>query len=157
MRTLFCHDTKRSGFTIVELIIVLTIAGLTMAMAAPRVENVRVQTSVRTAQTQVASYVSAARAAAIQRGTPAHLHVEGGRIWVTVEENGTLAVLKQPTAMQSELGVELSSSVPEITFNSRGFAPALAASATLVVARQGVSDSLCVTRAGSVSRRGCTA
>jgi prepilin-type N-terminal cleavage/methylation domain-containing protein len=77
--------SRRPGFSMVELLIVLTVLGVTAAMAFPKLSGVNAGTNVRNAQGAVAATVARARAAAIQRGRPARAYVGNGAAWTVVD------------------------------------------------------------------------
>jgi prepilin-type N-terminal cleavage/methylation domain-containing protein len=77
--------SRRPGFSMVELLIVLTVLGVTAAMAFPKLSGVNAGTDVRNAQGAVAATVARARAAAIQRGRPARAYVGKGAAWTVID------------------------------------------------------------------------
>src|SRR5213592_635457 len=60
---------RRSGFTMLELIIVIVIVGVLALVGFPRIKDAIQKTNVRSARVAAGTYVATARAAAIQLGT----------------------------------------------------------------------------------------
>src|SRR2546426_8506520 len=58
----------RSGFSAVELMIVIILIGLIAAVGFPKIRGVLDKTNVRSARVAVGTYVVTARSLAIQRG-----------------------------------------------------------------------------------------
>src|SRR2546430_17707916 len=65
---------SRSGFTTIELIIVVAIIGIIALMGFPKIRRTLDKTNVRSARAAVSTLAVTARAAAIQRGCPAVVH-----------------------------------------------------------------------------------
>jgi prepilin-type N-terminal cleavage/methylation domain-containing protein len=146
---------RRAGFTFVEVLVVFVLFGLIAAMAAPHFDYMRSASNVRSAKDQLAAYVTVARAASIRRGKPAEFHASGNSMWVTVDSSGTQVSLARTVYLDSTFKVTLTPPVPVVRFDSRGFS-SLAASQNFVIARDAVSDTVCVTRVGIIIRKGCT-
>jgi len=60
--------------------VVLIIAGITMAIALPKFAGMRDRMSVRSAKQQFSSYLATARAAAIRQSQMGHFHTNGNTI-----------------------------------------------------------------------------
>ncbi|HEY0969465.1 MAG TPA: GspH/FimT family pseudopilin [Gemmatimonadales bacterium] len=147
----------RSGFSLLELIIVLTLLATLTMIAAPRISVARERGSMSSARQQLSATLTSARAAAIQKGRPARLRVKDGvvSVWVLNMEDSVQVVA--PTNYSDEYGVSLSPSRASdtlITFDPRGFAR-LADDAAFRFARGGLRDSVCLTRLGQLLPTGC--
>lgn len=147
---------SRRGFTALEMLMTLVVASLVMATVAPKFQVARESTSVRSAQQEVAAYLSTAKAAAVRRGTNARFHISGNKISVAVQENGTWTPVTGHRDLQSEYKVTLVTGVTNIVFDSRGFAWGLASNTEITAMRSGKTQKVCVTRAGAIVRGGCT-
>jgi prepilin-type N-terminal cleavage/methylation domain-containing protein len=81
---------RRPGYSIIELLVVLTIISVTTAVALPKLRGLGLDTDVRSAQSALTSRVARARALAIQHGQPARLYFHRDSMWtVIVAANGT--------------------------------------------------------------------
>src|SRR5438067_13016706 len=66
---------KRSGFTTIEMVIVVVLIGLIAAIGFPKIRQSLDKANVRSARAAVGTLAATARAAAIQRGCPGVIHV----------------------------------------------------------------------------------
>src|SRR2546428_13137196 len=77
---------ERSGFTTIELIIVVLIIGVIAAIGFPKIRGTLDKTNVRSARVYLSTELVTARATAVQRGCYAVGHFTSGAsgaIWVT--------------------------------------------------------------------------
>lgn len=70
-------QARANGFTLIEMLVVLAIAGLIAGVAYPRVQNSMTAMEFRMGAGQVVEGLRKARAEAIRTGTPVSLAVEG--------------------------------------------------------------------------------
>lgn len=142
-----------SGFSLLELMIVITVAGLMMAIALPKMAPVRDGAGVRSARQVVQSYLATARQTAMRRGGTAQLIVSGNSVSVASVVNGVTTVVAPPVDVSDQYSTSITSSVASIQYNGRGLAR-LASPAKIKFARNSSSDSVCVTILGMVGRCG---
>src|SRR2546426_11804483 len=77
---------QRSGFTTIEMIIVVVIIGVIAAIGFPKIRGTLDKTNVRSARVYLSTQLITARATAVQRGCYAVVHFTSGAngaIWVT--------------------------------------------------------------------------
>lgn len=142
----------RRGFNIIELLAALAFMSILLAMGAPKLLTLRDRGAVRSAKQQVSGYLQTARATAVREGTAATFHASGDTVWVTAESTGgATTVLGSPIPLASEFAVSLAAGSGTVRFNSRGFATNLAANQVFRVTRAGFSDSVCVSRLGTIT------
>src|SRR5689334_21492291 len=79
----------RSGFTVTELALVLTVTAVCTAIVAPKFQPAVDSAKLRSAKTQLASYLTVARASAIRRNAQSQVQLSGSSVTATVSVNGT--------------------------------------------------------------------
>jgi prepilin-type N-terminal cleavage/methylation domain-containing protein len=155
------HGSLRSrrAFSLIEMMVVLVIAGITMAIAMPKFAGMRDRMSVRSAKQQFSSYLATARAAAIRQSQLGHFHANNNTIWSNVNQpDGTNINVSRGVSLMNARGVAvtLGGSAPSndsIIFDSRGMSTNISAGRTYVFTRNGVKDSICVSRLGLIARK----
>ena len=143
----------------IELAIVLVIAGLLTAMAAPRVAAAFRQRSVSSAGDQFVLAHSLARSTALRYGRVSELHVNAAAasFWVEVDTSGT-GVRDTVGFVHSlaEAGVNMSSTRTLLCFDARGLATTSstcqAGDATVAFTSSHSVDTVRVTTLGKVLR-----
>ena len=76
---------------------------------------------------------------------------------VTVDSSGTQVVYSRTHDLQREHGVAIpTASLDTIKFDSRGFAIGAGTVEKVVLTRDGMRDSVCVSKFGKVITRGCS-
>lgn len=150
------RDCNHSGFTILELLIALTVIGALMVIATPRLRVLMEKEAVRSARRVVTTELARARGAAASRGCPSIIHFTTGynaRVWITacqvdgpsVDTIGTVRELGQ------QYKVSVSSTLDSLTFVPNGIAYSPSWN-TLAFARSGQVDSLHVSPLGKAVR-----
>jgi prepilin-type N-terminal cleavage/methylation domain-containing protein len=148
-------SADRRGFTLTELLIVVSMMSLILAIAMPRVKSATNVASVNSASNELATRVSMARQAAIRRGAPAVFRMSGNKAWITVEQNGTPVLFRDTLRLGDKYKVVATATVDSVRYDARGFA-SLGSNQRLKVVRGGQSSEVCVTAGGVVLGHGCT-
>lgn len=145
---------QRSGFTLIEVLMVVVIAGLLIAMAVPKFGQLRESGRMRAAKTQVISTLTTARAAAIQNGRPARwIRVNNTIIVQSTNNAGNFTSFMLPVDFERAYKVTLNSTSSLVNYDARGFATG--ANNFKIYIRGATVDSVCITNAGAVLLRGC--
>lgn len=147
--------TGRSGFSLIELLIVLVIATLIMLLAVPRMASFTRYLTSRSAASQVVADLALARTTAVREGQSASFRILTAtqyQVTVDADNNGTVSrVVKAVTIDGSRRGVALGTPGTRITFDSRGMRRN--AVQTVVVTRtDGGVDNINVSMVGRVYR-----
>src|SRR5689334_6111043 len=148
---------NRSGYTVIEMVVVLIISGVVTALSIPRLHAAQSSAGLRSARTQTAIYLAQAHALAIQRGREARFIRSGNVVSVTVDSSGTQVVYGRPHDLSEEDGVAIPATTQDmISFDARGFATNITTVAKVVLTRDGMRDSVCVAKIGKIITRGCS-
>ena len=151
--------SRQRGFTMVELAMVLVIASVLMAMAAPKLAAAFRQRAVSGAGDQFVLAHSLARSTALRYGRVSELHIDAAaaRFWVEVDTSGT-GVRDTVGFVHSVADdrVKISSTRALLCFDARGVATTGGScqpgDATVVFATTNKVDTVRVTTLGKVLR-----
>lgn len=118
---------RRAGFTILELMIVMIIAGVIATIAIPRMGSVQARQSAQNARDAFVWMGTRARARAIERGTTQLLKIDpaSDRAWIIKRNPTSAADTAQVVDFQGEFDATVSTStgsVVTICYNTRGYA-----------------------------------
>jgi prepilin-type N-terminal cleavage/methylation domain-containing protein len=139
----------RRGFSLLELLVVLTILGILLALLTPRWAGQRDRLAVHRATTEVASFYHAARFAAILRSRQVRMEFAAGLLQAVYEgwTDSTFLVRAGP----DRHGVTLEASRAVIRIGPDGLGSG-AANTRLVLRRGAAADTLTTSRLGRLKR-----
>lgn len=146
------RPSSRPGFSLIELLFALVIAGIVMAVAYPKLGPMRDRAGLRSSRQVVTGYLATARQAAIRRGTTATFHAVGNAVWVST--NGGVDTVEAPRDLYDQHGVTMTSALTSVTYNARGLARVTATPRSIKLVRGGATDSVCVNILGALGRCG---
>ena len=152
---------NKSGFTLMELIIVVSFVGLLAGITFPRIADVQSRFAVRGARMAFISNYAMSRSIAIREGAVAELHIDAtnDRFWVEVDTtlagSGVMDTIGSVVDIGAE-GVTLSSTQSLLCFDGRGM-PSLAtgcatAGATISFTYDTAADTILTTTLGKILR-----
>ena len=148
---------NRSGYTIIEMIVVLVIFAVVTGLSIPHLHAATSSAGLRSARTQTAIYLAQAHALAVQRGREAWFVRSGNVVSVSVDSSGTQVVYGRPHDLSREHGVVIPTTTHDvIKFDPRGFAIGAGTVETVVLTRDGMRDSVCMSKLGKIITRGCS-
>lgn len=151
---------RRTGFTILEVIVVMTIIGVLVMIGVPKMRAAFQKTNVRSARSAASTYVATARQAAIQRGCRGVVHFSSGAagtVWVTVcprmspTGSGSIDTIGVVSKLAKMYGVTMSETRDSVQFDPRGLS--LDNTTTTIVrfaGNTGNTDSIVVNQLGKV-------
>lgn len=139
-------SSPRAAFTLAELLLVLTIVGVLLALAVPRLVGVADRIAVRGAAGDLAATFAFARQSAVLRRSSVAVALDTGRVRVAADDSVLLE-----RSMRNVYGVTLRSSRDSMAYDARGLG--FGAANLMVVVRRGrVVETLFVSRLGRVRR-----
>jgi prepilin-type N-terminal cleavage/methylation domain-containing protein len=149
--------SNRRGFTFIEMMMVLVIAGLVYAIVVKPVRGAFVAASRRAATREVTSYLFRARTIGIQQSRRAWLVRSGDALKIIVDSSGTKVQVGTIIDMNARYGATLTATPKDsIEFDPRGFVVLPASTPKLIVAQTGGGvDTLCVSGLGRIAVQGC--
>jgi prepilin-type N-terminal cleavage/methylation domain-containing protein len=149
------HRTRR-GFSVIEMLVVMVIAGAVGAIVLPRASKLLARNAVRSAKHQVQTTLVVARAAAIQNGRPARFVRTGNVVQAMLERGTQLTPLGTPVDLGRDK-ITIATANDTIRFDPRGFAFGIntaSAYQAIQITRGAWSDSVCVSRFGRIAGNG---
>jgi prepilin-type N-terminal cleavage/methylation domain-containing protein len=142
--TTYDNVPMRRGFTLLELTLVTTIAGVIMALAIPRFIHIRDTIAVRGAIGELGAAFSLARHEAIARRSPVALAIDAASGDIEVRSLG--AVIRH-RALAVAFGISLATNRDSMVYDPRGVGFGLA-NMTVTVRRGSAVDTLSMSRLG---------
>ena len=139
-----------AGFSLVEMLIVVVIIGMTTLFAFPRAQRMFEHTNVRGARSTIVNLLNAAKIAARQSNTQSSFILTNNFVQVVRTLDGVTE-----TVMQRDLAnaydVAITSGNLTLDFDPRGVVKG-GGTSTIVVSKSGFADSVVVDRYGRIRR-----
>ena len=155
------RSSHKPGFSLIELLVVISIIGVLVTFSLPRLVKLRDQGQLASATTRFTRAVMAARQAAIQRGKHAYFKHNNNYVWVIVDTTGIntdSVIVTGALDLNSLYGVRVVSptGLTSIEYDPRGVsAQATKQVFAFVHTNSGMVDSLCVSKLGNTIRDRC--
>ena len=137
---------SRSGFSLIELLIAVTLLGLLLAIAAPRVQEASTTQNVRSARAAVANLYARARIYAVQQRVPVTLQFGDSTAWITAPLGAGLDTIGSVAQLGREFGVAVAAS-GSVSISPLGMVNA-GTPITVTVTKGSHSDSLAISGYG---------
>jgi prepilin-type N-terminal cleavage/methylation domain-containing protein len=150
MRLIPARREPQAGFSLVEMLIAISVMGLLLAMAIPRVRDTMNSREVKSARAALATTYARARIYALQQRRPAKVHFSGSSVWVTTPNSaGIDSTVGAILNLGSIHGVNLNATEPTVTFLPTGLLQQALGEALVVrVGRAGKRDSVVISGYG---------
>lgn len=136
----------RDGYSVLELVIVVTIAALVMAIAIPRGRSMLDRLAVRSAAGDALASLGYARSIALSGGARVAVQVDSATGTIRVSQ-GALVLLSRGIAEAH--GVEITATRDSMVYDPRGLGRG-AANLSLVIRRGAARETVFVSRLGRV-------
>lgn len=155
----------RAGYSMIELLIVMVVLGIMFAMVSPRVTTIRDSSTLRAGRQQLSAAFSAGRAAALQKGRPSAVIINGNEVTVRVRSGLNNADVRVfgPLRLDVSLGItlqRLSNAPDSVTYNARGLMSNAVAGDDQIfryrLSHGSKADTLCISAVGLILPKGCT-
>lgn len=137
---------ERRGFTLLELVIVVTLAGILLAIAVPRTRAVLDGIAVRSAVGDVIATLSDARALSLAGDGLVAVHLDTAAGTLSVRRGSEMVHRR---AIGYAHGVRLGGTRDSLTYDPRGLGRG-AANLSIIVRRGTVAETVFVSRLGRV-------
>ena len=113
---------KRSGFTTIEMVIVVVLIGLIAAIGFPKIRQSLDKVNVRSARAAVGTLAATARSAAIQRGCPGVIHfvATNATVWVTTNCVAKLDTVSGVQQLGTRFKVTMVATRDSVRYDPRG-------------------------------------
>jgi prepilin-type N-terminal cleavage/methylation domain-containing protein len=150
--------SRRVGFTLIEIMIVVVIFGIMVIVAYPKASSALVKNDVRSSRTALANTFSKARAVAMQGSRTGRVEFNGNNVLVTASprvvavagsDRDTVGGVQN---LNSVYHVTLTPSPSTVVYDPRGFAAGLSQPLKLYLTRSGKRDSLTLDYLGRVTK-----
>ena len=145
----------RPGFTVIELLTVITIIGVVVAIAAPKMGKINRTADLRSSRDHLAAHIATARHIAIQRSTTTRMQRAGNMVWVETITPAGVTLSRDTLDLYAMFGTSISSTVTQIRFDPRGFSTGGAPRKFVIKSGADLKDSVCVTGMGVIMKKGC--
>lgn len=153
----FSTVRSRSGFSLIEMLLVVVLIGIMLAIGLPRLRETKIRSDVHSARVTLVSLYAQARAAAVQTSRTTTLNVGTTRAWVTATPRisylagSTTDTIGTVREFLQTYGVTLSAApVNQLRVDPRGFGSSSATTITLT--NSGIVDSITITAFGRIER-----
>lgn len=144
----------RSGFTLVEALVVVVLLGLITLIGFPRISAAMVQSDIRSARTTVINLLATARAASIQTGRRTWVKFEGDKAFVLARPRRAVGAGDADTVgtvqdLSTQYKVTIAG-VDSIAFDPRGFGASFGDTTSVTLSRNSHSETITLDGLGRV-------
>jgi prepilin-type N-terminal cleavage/methylation domain-containing protein len=146
---------EHRGFTLIEILVVLTIVGVLLGVVVPRYGSVAAAMRVHSAKQVMSTLLSQGRATAIQTDRTVQI-IRSSNAISLVSVNGASRTTISQQDLGAQFGVTLSATKDTVGYDSRGLVAGNSVTLKFVVTDGVTRDSVCLMALGTISRTGCS-
>ncbi len=148
---------KATGFTVIEMLMVIVIAGIMMAVAIPFLRNTSQRTSVHGAADEISRLYATARATSIQRGKLSWLVLDptsSTAMVIAKQVTGAgIDTISKPDNLTKRYGVTFTASTDSLIFTPRGVGANLVSTTVILSSTTGgIVDTVWIYPTGKIVR-----
>ena len=149
--------TRTNGFTLIELMIVVTILGTLALIGLPRMRDGMTRSNVRGARTTLINLLSKARTAATQTNRITLLKIQGNNAFVLARPRlaagaGDADTLGPVQPLGDIYGVTVTAAIDSVRFDPRGLGTGFGTGTTFLVSLNGKTETVTVDGLGRVRK-----
>lgn len=142
---------NRTGYSVLELLVVFVIIGVLALMAYPSVRRGLRGNSIRGARTTVVTLYAQARATAVQGNRRTALRFSGNTAFVTAERGGGVSDTLGGVDLHAQFGVNVATSDSVLWLDARGLGMGAGTSTTTIaLTRESEADTVEISGFGRV-------
>lgn len=147
---------RRSGFTLLEILVVVTIMAIIAALALPKLSTAVQKSNVRSARVELGTWFAKARAVAVQRGCvdTLRIHPYYGNVllWACKVTGTGRDTIGKPDQIESRLSVDITTDTYYYVFDPRGILiGGSGGTITITSSDHSATDSVVVNAVGKVT------
>jgi prepilin-type N-terminal cleavage/methylation domain-containing protein len=146
---------RKSGFSLIEVLVVIVIASVLMAIVVPRYGSIVGAMNLRSAKQEIAAVMAQARGTAIQTGRTVRV-VRSTNLVSLITDVGAGPVIVTQLDLGAQFGVTVSSTTDTVAYDSRGLVIGNSGTIKFVVSKGTARDSMCLMALGKISPTGCS-
>ncbi len=145
------------GFTVIEMLMVIVVAGIMMAVAIPFLRTTSQKTAVHGAADEISRLYATARATSIQRGKLSWLVLDPTNSSALVIANKVNAVgidtIVKPDNLKTRYSITFTSSADSLVFTPRGVGANVATTTVILTSTTGgIVDTVSIYPTGKIVR-----
>jgi prepilin-type N-terminal cleavage/methylation domain-containing protein len=145
------------GFTVIEMLLVITILGIVTLIGLPRMSAGRSSASVRGARTTLVNMLARTRIAAMETSRITLLKIDGNNAVILMRPRllpgaGNADTLGAVAPLGDSYGVSVTATIDSVRFEPRGLATGFGTGTTFLLARNGFTETVRVDGLGRVTK-----